>query len=384
MVRICFLSILIGSFALALVSAIMHGFELSAHEKMQGIHAQVIIRAYGNPIDAKALGAVLQKSFPEIESLSPINMQHALIDNEESTSVVLLKGIDPIHEARVTNFETKLEPINSIQPKLTDLIYDNHIVIGKKLAQELEVKPGDTIQLLHSEENQPRRKKITMAQHAAVVAGIFNTGIDEFDTGMIVGSLKFVKKLYPESGISQINLKLKSHAHEETVIEQLKKKLKLEVYSWKDLYPALFAALKLEKYAMFLILALITLVASMNIISLLFMQITQKRADIAILRAMGAHPALIERIFLFMGMSIAAVASITGIMLAWIASLILEHYPFITLPDVYYTTHLPAKMEWSLVITVFLVVMGLSFIATWITARRTRTIKIADVLRFEG
>ncbi len=383
MVRICFVSILIGSFALALVSAIMNGFELSAYEKMQGIHAQVIIRAYGNPLNEKALNKILH-NFNDIKAFSPITMQHALIDNNEDTSVVLFKGIDPIQEACVTNFEKKLEPINGVQPKLSDLLYKNHVIIGKKLAQDLNIHPGDTINLLHAEDSQTRRNKITMAEHKAIIGGIFNTGIDEFDSSMIVGTLNFVKKLYPDSGVTQINIKLKPNVDEKKIIKQLQNKLNLEVYSWKDLYPALVAALKLEKYAMFFILALITLVASMNIISLLFMQITQKRSDIAILHAIGAYPALIERIFLYMGMGIAATASIIGIVLAWIVSLILEYYPFITLPDIYYTTHLPAKMEWSLVITVFIVVMGLSFFATWLTARRTRTIKIANVLRFEG
>src|SRR5207302_1389175 len=150
-----------------------------------------------------------------------------------------------------------------------------------------------------------------------------------------------------------------------------------------DLYPALISALKLEKYALILILLLITMVASMNIIALLFMQITQKRPDIAILYAMGMRPKQIVSIFMLMGMLIASIASASGIFLAWIASLLLERYPFIELPDVYYVTHLPANMDWSLAITVFITIMLLNFMATWYTARRTQHIKIADVLRYE-
>jgi lipoprotein-releasing system permease protein len=217
-----------------------------------------------------------------------------------------------------------------------------------------------------------------------IVSGMFKTGIDEFDNGLILCSFDLMHELFPDNGATQLSLRLQPNEDEQKTIQQLQDTLQLEVYSWKDLYPALVSALKLEKYAMFLILALITLVASMNIIALLFMQITQKRPDIAVLRAMGALPRTITQIFLIMGMSIALVASACGIALAWIATLILQNYPFITLPDAYYVSHLPAKMDWQLVLSVFSVVICMSFIATWLTARRTRSINSAQVLRFEG
>jgi len=152
----------------------------------------------------------------------------------------------------------------------------------------------------------------------------------------------------------------------------------------EQLYPALLEALKLEKYAMFLILALITLVASMSIISLLFMQITQKRADIAILKSMGLSAGNISKIFLYVGITIAFFGSAIGLGLAFVAGWLLEKYPFIQLPDAYYVSHLPAKMEWPIFIAVFAIVMILSFLSTWIPARRTKKINISRILRFEG
>ena len=135
---------------------------------------------------------------------------------------------------------------------------------------------------------------------------------------------------------------------------------------------------------MFLILALITLVASMNIISLLFMQITQKRGDIALLQSMGATTYDIRMIFIVMGMLLSLIASIIGLLLATFASWILNRYPFITLPDVYYVTHLPSHMEWHIIVAVFIAVTLLSLISIVLPTRRIKTISVSNVLRFEA
>ena len=385
MAIVCFLGIFIGSFSLALITAIMHGFEVVVHEKMQGIHAQIIIRGYGEPLNMNALGPVLQKEFPEIAAFSPSSTRHTLVqkaDMDSPPTVAMIKGINSQMESNVSTLHKKI-----ISPRpatdFTNLLAQNRVLIGKKLAKDLEVTVGDTIELLFTSNEQPRRRKITFDTNDAIVGGLFDTGIDEFDSGLIFCSLDYLEMLFPESGIEQVNIKLKPGFDENTIVEKLRKRLNLEVSSWKELYPALVSALKLEKYVTFFILALITLVASMNIISLLFMHIQQKRPDIAILKALGMHGNTISTIFLLMGVMISSIASLTGLACAWIASWFLERYPFIKLPDVYYVTHLPVRMEWQIVVTVFIVVLALSIAATWFPAQKTRLINIANVLRFE-
>jgi ABC-type lipoprotein release transport system permease subunit len=169
---------------------------------------------------------------------------------------------------------------------------------------------------------------------------------------------------------------------ETIVIKKLQKRLPhLNVYTWKDQYPALVSSLKLEKYVMFLILALITLVASMNMISLLFMQIQHKRRDIAIFRAMGMSSKIIRSIFLRMGLLITSIASICGLMLAACAGYALERYPCIELPDVYYISYIPARMDLEIFLAVFVVTMIIGFCATWFPAQRSRRINISNILR---
>jgi lipoprotein-releasing system permease protein len=134
---------------------------------------------------------------------------------------------------------------------------------------------------------------------------------------------------------------------------------------------------------MFFILALITLVACMTMISLLFMYIQQKRRDIAIFKSMGLSDNKIRSIFLRIGLKITLGASLTGLTLAFIAGYILERYPFIHLPDVYYISYLPARMDFEIFIVVFIVTMIFGFLATWIPTRGTKKINIAQVLRQE-
>jgi lipoprotein-releasing system permease protein len=266
--------------------------------------------------------------------------------------------------------------------QLPKILQNNGIMIGTKCANELGLEIGQAIDLLYTHETQA--KTISLEKREAEITAIFHTGIEELDANLVICSLDFFHDFFPHTGINELGITLKKGANQTHVINKLHNRTKLSVNAWTDLYPALVAALKLEKYAMFFILALITLVASMSMISLLFMQITQKRGDIAILKAHGLPAHYIQRIFLLMGMGIAFCATIIGLALAFVVGWLLQTYPFIKLPDVYYTSHLPIEMEPGIFALVFIIVMILSFIATIIPIRSMRTINIAHVLRYEA
>ncbi len=392
MIKLSFVSMLLGSGALALVMAIMNGFEKVTHEKMQGIHAQIIIRIPEEPNAYETIRAELAKSFPTISAYAPQETRQLIVNNpgKEEFETVALKAIDPINEAKTSVLESKIRSVvkdtdTPATPTLAHLLTQNRILIGDKLAEQLDLKPGDTVNLLFPGEGKIKSTTIHLHGSTAIVGGTFSTGIEEFDAGMVICSFSLLNELFPHAQPSQISLKLTPGADEQQTINQLKEQFpESAVYSWKELYPALMAALILEKYAMFFILSLIMLVACMNIVSLLFMQITQKRADIAIMKAMGMSDGDITTLFVWLGMSISLCATVLGLALACIASWFLEHYPFITLPDVYFVTHLPARMEWGLLAQVFVVIMLISFLATWFPAQKTRSINISDVLRFEA
>jgi lipoprotein-releasing system permease protein len=385
MIIISCLGIFIGSFSLMLTLAIMHGFDVVTCERLQSIHSQVIIRAFGDPINMDALEPVLQKEFPEIASFSPTVMQQVIIQNphtDDISTVVAIKGINPQTGWSVSNLAQKIYP-NMNQSNLTTIIDNRKIIIGKKLAESLDVSIGDTVTLLFAPE-ETKKKRINLNEQKVTIGGYFSTGIEDFDIGLIFGSLDLVHQLFPESGITHVQVKLHKGVDETTIIQKLRSRLHMEVYSWRDLYPALVSALKLEKYVMFVILMLISLIASMNIISLIFMQINQKRADIAILRAYGMTAHNIRMIFIYMGGAISFISSMIGIICAIFCSLFLKQYPFITLPDAYFVTHLPVHLELVHIIIVFCCCMILSFVGIWIPLRRTEEINITEVLRYNG
>ena len=164
----------------------------------------------------------------------------------------------------------------------------------------------------------------------------------------------------------------------------MKNRFHLDVFTWKELYPALVAALKLEKYAMFFIFALITLVASMNIISLIFMQIIQKRPDIAIYQALGMHNRTIINLFRLMGIGLATIAAIAGLFAAFIAGLLLEKYPFISFLIRIMFHICQSKWNGIFLHSYFCADSIMSFIATWIPSRNINSIHAAQVFRFEG
>ncbi len=384
MAIIAFISIAIGSGALALITAIMNGFQVSIHEKMQNIHPQATIYSYKDPIAFDALKKALSKEFPEVIALSPYALSHVMIrsdamEDDELPIVAALKAIDPTSEALVSSLKQKIK-----LGKNLSVIKSNQVLLGKAMADTLGVGMGDVITALYIEQPTGKQRKVNIQQKELIVGGIFETGIDEYDSKTVYSSFEIFKSLFPDNGITQVGIAFDPSQTPTTLIPRIKKRIDLEILTWQELYLPLVSALILEKYAMFLILLLITLVASMNIIALLFMIITHKRSDIAILRAMGLSNTIIARSFMLLGLIISAAATISGLFFACVASWILEHYPFIQLPDVYYVSHLPARMEAPIILVVFMLVMAITFIASWFSVRRIHSINIAHVLRFEG
>jgi len=383
MVRVCAIGIVVSTGALALTMAVMRGFEVAMEEKLQGIHAQIIVRAYGNGINLKNLGELFTAQFPQIRAWAPQDTRHVMLQKigaDGVGDVMMLKGIDPLREAQVSVIGTKIVSGSA----LTTLAQPQTIMIGKKKADELELKAGDLVHLLYPPEEQ-QGKKITFDQTTVRITGIFETGVEEYDLGVLFCSLRTLREWFTHAAATQVGIKLTPGSSLEEVLTHLRHELpNLEIYSWKDLYPALISATTLERIIMFLILSLMGLIATLNIIALLFMQIIYKRPDIALLTALGCPRRRIAHIFLTLGMLIALSATTLGLLLAYLACRLLQSHPFITLPDVYYTTHIPAVIEWPLFALVFLVSMALSFLATWYPVRSTYSLNVATILRQEG
>ncbi|MBT4856465.1 ABC transporter permease [bacterium] len=387
MIKISFLGIAIGVFSMALVVSIMNGFEKVTHEKMQNIHPQLFIRSDGYPMNAYKLGSMFKKEFPEIAAYAPSDTQNVLLENNTThaiDTVLVLRGIDPEREANVSALHTKLTQTLDNSKSFPKLLIDNQILIGKKLAQNLELDVGQTITLFYAHQKGKQKRSVSFDEVEVVVSGIFDTGIDEFDSNLVISSLEFLKEIFPKANPTEIGLRLDPNASEDKLIHDLNFRIGLDVLSWKQLYPALVSALQLEKYVMFFLLALITLVASMNIISLTFMQIIRKQKDMALLQALGLAPQQVAYIFYIVGFLLTSIASIVGLACAFFVGIFLDRYPFIELPDVYYVTKLPIRMSPLIFGSMFLLALFFTAIALWIPIRTLKKMKIANVLRFEA
>ncbi len=388
MIAICFLGVFLGAFSLSLVTAIMNGFEKDLYKKMQGIHSNGIIRSESNNLNYNAIKKVLQTEFPQVLGISPTSSSYVLVpgnNNDDIPDVIIVKAIDPTAEATVTTIAQKItNTVLSGKSPLSCALSNNNILMGKKCAQALNLHIGDTVTFLYPDTQADKQHSINLSKQQAQIGGIFCTGIDEYDAHVVFCTFNFFHEMFPDIDITQINIKFTDDTHEQKLLSDLKKRLGIEVSSWKNLYPELVSALTLQKYVSFFIIMLISLVASMNILSLLFMEITNKRPDIAILRTMGASPDTISLIFISIGVGISFIAGIIGIAGAYVVSYICQTYPCIRLPDVYYTSHLPVLMEWHIALTVLLVVLLISFFASWLPTRSIKTLNIAHILRSEG
>ncbi len=386
MMKICFFGIFIGTFSLALIVSVMKGFEQATYIKMQSIYPQIIIDADGQELDYEQLSIILQDPSYKIARFAPQQATQALcntVESQEMPYVIQLKGIDPTLEHYVTPIQTMILPKN--QPHfLEKLLRNNQVIIGKQLAQQLHVSTGSHINLIYTTE-EDLTAKVDFEQKKVIITAIFDTGIDDFDSNFVYCSSTFFNDIFPDRGITQIYAKAYDTTNEIKVMANLQERLHINVYSWKKLYTSLVSALELEKYAMFLILLLIILVASSNIISLLFMQITQKRKDIALLLTLGLSPAKIKNIFLALSMTISTIAALSGLFFAYLVGIFLQNFRWIKLPDnMYYTTHLPVVMDMHLFLLIFFVVLTMSFFASLIPLSKIKIKNIAIILRNEN
>jgi lipoprotein-releasing system permease protein len=383
MLIISFLSILIGSFSLTLVSAIMHGFEHAMHEKLRGINAPLTIHTMEGSLAVDALNALLKNEFPEIIATAAHSTHHALVYGDSRTAaplVVLMHGIFPDDEQHVSSL---VETIIVGDTDLTQVVTPETILIGKSMALSLNKTVGETITLAYSNQLINRNNTVTFETHTVSIGGIFESGIDDIDATYLFAHQSLMEELFDDAPLNTLSLSIQPRTDESALAAKIEKRIGIDTYSWQSLYPAIIAALALEKYTMFWILALISLVASANIMSLLFMLITQKRADIALLLSLGMKPSSIRAIFIIIGSLLAHSACMLGIGLACIASFLINHYQLIALPDSYYINYVQAHMTLAIPLSVLGLECIITFIALFFATRSLGGLSISMVLKSE-
>lgn len=363
--------IAIGVAALIIVLAVMTGFDKDLKEKIVGNYSHIVISKDTGIPEYRALRSALLK-MPHIRGASPSMHGQVLAMNGNKIFALGLKGIDPETEATVTKVKQYL-----VRGNLKDLT-DGSVIIGKELALYLGLTRGDTLKVLSAQGKSYNLK----------VAGIFNSGMYEYDLNLIYTNLKQAQlMLNTGDRAAEMSIKLDDLYLADTVRDKLQAFLGYDyiVKTWMQKNPNFFAALKLEKFTMFIILTLIILVACFNIISTLIVMVTDKIKDIGILKAVGMTAGDIGKIFTLEGLLFGSLGVAFGTLGGVTLCSILKKYQFIKLPaDIYYIDRLPVSLEWWPDIAVIVgSAMLITLLSTIYPAYKAARLNTVEALRYE-
>jgi len=321
---------------------------------------------------------------PGVTAISPFALGQGIITFDDRSTGAVVRGVDPAAEARV----------NSLKDSLVRGSWDGlapaaggvpGIVLGEELAKNLGAWTGDEVILVSPRSAEsglgllPRMKKFR-------VAGLSRTGYYEYDNTMAYCGLKEASEFFGMQGEPNgFGVRLKDLDLAPAAAEGLRTSLgfPFTVRTYADMNRTLFAALKLEKFVMSLVLALIILVATFTIASNLLMMTVEKMRDIGILRAMGAGPGLVRRVFLLEGAMIGLAGTLLGVLLGVGISLFIGHYPVIELPsDIYYVTRVPVKLDALDILLTALASFGLCSLSALYPASRAAKLDPVDAIRY--
>ncbi|MBU4100036.1 MAG: lipoprotein-releasing ABC transporter permease subunit [Proteobacteria bacterium] len=377
----------VGVMALIVVIAVMAGFESDLKSRILGVESHIVIMRHNGPFSD--YGNILEhvENTEGVEAATPFINSQVILRSSLSLSGAVLRGIDPDSADRVIKNLDKvsLKNLKETDQRESTSIAMPAIILGKELAKNLGVMQGDPVYLISPMGMiSPIGHIPTMKRFK--VAGLFESGMYEYDRTLSYINIKDAQKiLRMGDSVNGIEVRVNDIYNARNIADRIVKKLGFQYWArdWMQMNQNLFSALKLEKTVMFIILALIVLVAAFNIASTLIMMVMEKTKDIAILKAMGATDKSIRKIFVFKGIAIGSIGTILGVCLGFILCTVLKYYQFIELPgDVYYITTLPVKLELLDVVMIASAAMAISFLATLYPARQASKLDPVEAIRY--
>jgi lipoprotein-releasing system permease protein len=383
------LGIALGVAALIIVLSVMNGFQKEVRDRMLGVVSHIeIFHADGGPFpDLDKTMAQAQRN-PEVVGAAPFIAAQSLLARGEDMRGALIRGIDPAREPQVTDLAA------SMGPALAKLVPGQWgIVLGAELAQQLGVREGDPLTMIAPGGQVtpagvvPRLKQMT-------VVGTFDSGHFEYDSGLALLHEDDAARIFRLEAPTGIRLKLRDLHRAPEVAAELRDALGNDyvVRDWTQQNRTWFAAVQVEKRMMFIILTLIVAVAAFNLVSTLVMTVTDKRADIAILRTLGASPGSIMGIFVVQGAAVGVIGTLAGLLLGLVVAFnidiivpALEHlFHASFLPrDIYLISRMPSDPQRSDIMPIAIISLVLAFVATLYPSWRASRVNPAEALRYE-
>jgi len=382
--------IALGVAALIVVLSVMNGFQQELRARILGVVSHVQVIGADNRLSHWQETAAEAARNPHVIAAAPFVSAQGMLTFGQAVRGALVRGIVPREEERVAQFGKHMRAgsLEALQAGRFG------IVLGVDLARALGVLPGDKVALIAPQGLVtpagviPRLKQFT-------VVGIFDIGFIEADAGLALINLQDAQKLYQMGdAVSGVRLKLDDLFAAREVARELTSRLGPDVYAtdWTRSHANFFRAVEIEKRVMFIILLLIVAVAAFNVVSALVMLVTDKQADIAILRTLGAPPGSVMQIFMVQGAVIGVIGTLMGVVCGVLLALnistvvpAIEHafnVQFLS-KDVYLIPELPSDVHLRDVVIIGLVSLALSFLATLYPSWRAARINPAEALRYE-
>ena len=379
-----FLGISLGVAILIIVMSVMNGFRTDLTNKILGLNPHIIIDANGYIID-DSFRENLKKKYQNLHTSSSFTGE-GIVFAKDNAKGILIKGV------KLGDITKSLQKYTLIEGNYKNF-KDGTVLIGTELAFNLDLKVNDRINLMSSAFIETPIGSIPK-QESLKIAGIFNSGFNEFDQNLIFLSLNNTLSIFDKSK-KDINLEI--YLEEPLKADIYKKEIQemnenFFVYSWSDQNKSFFSALKVERNVMFIILTLIIIVAAFNIISGLTILIKNKTKEIAILKTLGLSNSSIKRSFFLTGFSIGLSATLFGILLGVGFSLYIEEIriflsTFFNLnifpPDVYFLEKMPSELNVKSIFFIFIFSLIITSIASFFPARAITKMKTTDALKYE-
>ncbi len=381
--------VMLGVATLITVISVMDGFTSNLKEKFLGADPHIVVNTMtGKPLDDWEGVAAKIAAMPQVMGVSPYVSEQVMITNDRKVNGVIVRGVIPEDEEKNTGFQLNIVrgSWDGLAPSGKDALPG--ALLGKDIVASMGLIVGDKITLMSST-GQRGAFGIVPKMRRFVVAGFFDAGFEAYNKSLIYIDLKQAQDFFAlGDSVYGIGVMLKNPDRAEPVAKKMQLELNKEyngflwASDWLSRNSRLFDALKLEEFALFVILTLIIIVASFNIVSMITVTVKDKRKDVAILRAMGAPEKLIRKIFVRQGLIIGVAGTILGDILALVLGLVLKNFKIIKVPkDIYFSDSIPVLLSPEVFFVVTVCALVITYVAAIFPARISAKMDPIEAIR---
>lgn len=380
------IGLMLGTATLILVVSVMSGFTNNLKEKMMGTNSDIVITDFST-VPVRDYEKLMQevKKIKGVKAAAPFVNTQAVSMSGSGVSGIIIKGIDADLEKTVSKISSFITfgSLDDIKNRQEGEPYG--ILLGKDLAFSLMAGVGDTITLISPQLNRGPFG-LNPKMRSFIVKGIFDTGVYEYNASMAYVSIEAAQEFIglKENSVTGISVSAEQGINSIDLTYTINQQIENKYWArdWLSMNQSLFSALELEKYAMFIVLTLIIIVASFSIVSMIAITVKDKQKDIAILRAYGASSSCIRSIFIRQGLIVGIIGTALGNITALLLSILVTKYKLIRLPaDIYFMDSLPLNIDYHVYLFVSVCAVLITFLASLFPSNQSAKMNIVDGIR---